>query len=85
MLLDHVAVEARTLLYAEHAGDAAHDSSDRAADECADRSPCPFTFAGTAFHAARHALRHGGHGPHKRDRYCGSSNDTTDHKTSLRS
>src|SRR4051794_39675352 len=58
-LLDHVAAEARTLLDAEHAGDAANDTANRAAYNGAHRAGRALALPGTAFDASGHALRLG--------------------------
>ena len=56
MLFNHVAVEARPLIYTQNACDAADDPSDRAANDCAYRTSRSLAFAGTSFNAAGHTL-----------------------------
>jgi hypothetical protein len=56
VLLDHVAVETRPLIDAEHTGDAADHASDDTADHGADRSGGAFAVPRAAFNPARDAL-----------------------------
>src|SRR5947199_6469117 len=53
-LLDHVAAEARTLLDAEHAGDAADHAAHRAAYNGAHRAGRALALPGAAFDASGH-------------------------------
>jgi hypothetical protein len=72
-------VKARTLFDAEHAGYAADDTTDGAADNGANRTGSALTFPRTAFHAARHTLRlsDGRDGDDGKD--GGSSDKTANH------
>src|SRR4051794_33906224 len=58
-LLDDIAAEARTLIDAEHAGDAANDPTDRPAYNGSDGTGRALALPGTAFDAAGDALRLG--------------------------
>jgi hypothetical protein len=82
MLLDHIVAEARTLVDAKHAGDAAYNSANGTADDCTHRPRGPLTFASSPLDAARDALRDGRSWKHQCDGNCGSSDNATDHKIS---
>jgi hypothetical protein len=59
VLLDHIVLEARTLIDAEYTGYPASDGPDRPTNRTADRARRSFTFARAAFHASNHALGYG--------------------------
>jgi hypothetical protein len=56
VFFDNVAVKARTLIHAQNAIQAAHDPSDRAANDGSYRPGSPLAFSRTTFHASGHSL-----------------------------
>ena len=56
MLFNYITAEARPLICAQNARDAANDPSDRAANDSAYRTCRALAFAGTPFNASGHTL-----------------------------
>jgi hypothetical protein len=83
-LLDDIAAKTWTLVDAQDAVDAAHDTTNHTADDRSHRTSRPFTLPGASFYTSRHALRVSDN----RQRYaCGNdsnSDETADHVFSER-
>jgi hypothetical protein len=81
-LFDDIRAEARTLIDTQHAGYAAHDTADHAANNCPDRTSRPFTISCTPLDATRDVLGLGCDGKEHCDKNSSSSDKGADHVNS---